>query len=125
MRGIDGEQMLVRVFLGEAKMVDGRPLHRQLLDLFRQEGLAGATVLKGCAGFGPARVVRTTTVEYLAQDLPVVIEVVDSPGHVETLLARLDQVMTGGLVTVERARVLRYDPGPPGGRAGPEGRPSS
>jgi PII-like signaling protein len=108
MRGIEGEQILVRIYLGESRRVHRQPLYRQLLELLRQEGLAGATVLKGCVGYGHDRVVHTANIECLAADLPVVIETVDAPKHVEQLLAKIDALMTGGLVMTERAHVVRY-----------------
>jgi hypothetical protein len=111
MRGIEGEQVLVRIYLGESRVSHGRPLYRQLLELLRQEGLAGATVLKGCVGYGHDRVLHTVNIESLAADLPVVIETVDTPQHVEQLLGRIDALMTGGLVMTERAHVVRYRPG--------------
>jgi PII-like signaling protein len=111
MRGIEGEQVLVRIYLGESRMAHRQPLYRELLELLRQEGLAGATVLKGCAGYGHDRVVHTANIESLAADLPVVIETVDTPQHVEQLLRTIDELMTGGLVMTERAHVVRYRPG--------------
>jgi PII-like signaling protein len=111
MREIEGEQVLVRIYVGESKRVHGKPLYRQLLELLRQEGLAGATVLKGCIGYGHDRVIHTATLECVAADLPVVIETIDSPGHVEELLGKIDALMTGGLVITERAHVVRYGSG--------------
>jgi PII-like signaling protein len=112
MRGIEGEQVLVRIYLGRSRRAaDHRPLFRQLLALLRQEGLAGATVLRGWAGYGHDRQVHTATIECASFDLPVVIETVDSPEHVEQLLAKIDAVMTGGLVMTERAHVVRYGTG--------------
>ena len=111
MRGIEGEQVLIRIYLGESKTVHRHPLHRRLLELFRQEGLAGATVLKGCVGYGHDRVVHTANIESLAAGLPVVIETVDAPEHVDQLLRKIDALMTGGLVMTERAHVVRYGPG--------------
>jgi PII-like signaling protein len=111
MRRIDGEQVLVRIYLGESKRGHHEPLYRQLLELFRDESLAGATVLKGWAGYGPDGVVHTADIEALAADLPVVIETVDTPLHVEQLLGKIDALMTGGVVMTERARVVRYSRG--------------
>jgi len=111
MRRIEGEQVLVRIYLGESKRVHHQPLYRQLLELLRAEGLAGATVLKGWAGYGQDGVLHTATIESLAADLPVVIETVDTLQHVEQLLGKIDAMMTGGLVMTERARVVRYRPG--------------
>jgi PII-like signaling protein len=110
MRRIEGEQVLVRIYLGESKRVHHQPLYRQLLELLRAEGLAGATVLKGWAGYGQDGVLHTATIESLAADLPVVIETVDTLQHVEQLLGKIDAMMTGGLVMTERARVVRYRP---------------
>jgi len=111
MRGIEGEQVLVRVYLGESKRAHHQPLYQQLLELLRAEGLAGATVLKGCAGYGHDGVIHTANIEYLSADLPVVIETVDTLQHVEQLLRKIDALMTGGLVMTERAHVVRYRPG--------------
>ncbi len=111
MRGIEGEQVLVRIYLGEPKRASRPPLYRQLLNLLREESLAGVTVLKGCVGYGYDRVVHTASIEHLAVDLPMVIETVDTPQHVDHLLGKIDALMTGGLVMIERAHVVRYGPG--------------
>jgi PII-like signaling protein len=108
MRRIEGEQVLLRIYLGESKTVGHTPLYQQVIELLRTEGLAGTTVLKGCAGFGHDRVVHTANIECLAQDLPVVIEAVDAPEHVEHVLRKIDAIMTGGLVMTERVHVIRY-----------------
>lgn len=109
MRVLDGEQKLVRIFLGEGATWHGKPLHRALLERLRAEGFAGATVFHGVAGFGASSVIHTASLVDLSADLPVVIEVVDDDAHVEKLTAILDELVTGGaLVTVEKVRVLRY-----------------
>ncbi len=112
MRGIEGEQVLLRLHLSESRLREGRPLYQVILDLLRAEGMAGATVLKGIAGFGHDRQLHTVALEVTAQGLPVVIEVVDTAEHVERVLPRLRELMAGGVITVERARVIRYRPGP-------------
>jgi hypothetical protein len=111
MRGIEGERVLVRIYLGESKGVHRQPLYRHLLELLRQEGLARATVLKVLRRYGHDRVVHTANIECLAADLPVVIETVAAPEHVEHLLGKIDALMTGGLVMTERAHVVRYGRG--------------
>jgi hypothetical protein len=119
MRILDGEQSLVRVFLGESDQWKHRPLARALLERLRAEGFAGATVIHGTAGFGASSVIHTASLVELSSDLPVLIEVVDDDAHVERLLRILDEMLTGGaLVTVERVRVLRY-------AAAPKTRPAS
>ena len=111
MRAIDGEQMLVRIFIGESDRWHHQPLHAALLERLRREGFAGATVFRGIGGFGARSVVHTAQILRLSEDLPVVIEVVDSEEHVQRLLPMLDEMVTEGLVTVEKARVLKYVPG--------------
>lgn len=108
MRRLEGEQVLMRIFVGESDRWEKKPLYKALVDLFREEGFAGATVLRGVAGFGATSVVHTDSLLCLSQDLPLVIEVVDSEEKVEQILPRLDEMLQGGLVTLEKARVIRY-----------------
>ena len=113
MRILDGEQSLVRIFLGESDVWHHRPLARALLERLRAEGFAGATVIHGVAGFGASSVIHTASLIELSADLPVLIEVVDDEAHINRLLAILDEMLTGGaLVTIERVRVLKYAHGP-------------
>lgn len=111
MRALDGEQVLVRIFIGEGDKWHHQPLHVALLERLRKEGMAGATVLRGAAGFGARSVVHTTHLLRLSEDLPIVIEVVDSEERVERLLPVLDEMVSEGLVTMERVRVLKYAAG--------------
>jgi PII-like signaling protein len=109
MRILDGEQSLVRIFLGESDLWQHRPLARALLERLRTEGFAGATVIHGVAGFGASSVIHTANLIELSADLPVLIEVVDDQAHIDRLLPILDEMLTGGaLVTIERVRVLKY-----------------
>jgi uncharacterized protein len=108
MRVLDGEQVLVRIFLGESDRWKHRPLPDALLERLRQEGFAGATVFRGVAGFGAHSVVHTANILRLSQDLPIVIEVVDTDAKVQQLLPILDEMVPEGLVTMEKVRVLCY-----------------
>lgn len=108
MRRLEGEQVLMRVFIGESDRWGKQPLYEALLELFRQEGFAGATVLKGVAGFGATSVLHTDRLLCLSQDLPLVIEVVDTEEKIEAILPHLDEMLQGGMVTLEKARVIRY-----------------
>lgn len=109
MRVLDGDQCLVRIFLGESDQFHHTPLPRALLERLRREGFAGATVIHGVAGFGASSVIHTASLVELSADLPVLIEVIDDQAHVERLLPILDEMVTGGaLVTVERVRVVKY-----------------
>jgi PII-like signaling protein len=109
-RKIDGEQMLMRIFLGESDKWERRPLWSALVDLFRVKGLAGATVLRGVAGFGAASIVHTAGILKLSADLPLIIEVVDSEERLNQILPEVDRMMGGGLITLEKVRVMRYEP---------------
>jgi uncharacterized protein len=108
MRGIEGEQVLLRLILSESRSHDHRPLFRKILEVLRAEGMAGTTVVKGIAGFGHDRRVHTIAIEVAAEGLPVVIEVVDTPEHVDRILPKLEALMEGGVITIERAKVIRY-----------------
>ncbi len=117
MRTLDGEQVLVRVFIGESDRWHHQPLSAALLERLRREGFAGATVLHGVAGFGAHSVIHTTQLLRLSQDLPVIVEIVESTEHLDRLLALLDEMVDDGLVTMEKVRVLKYQPGARGGSA--------
>jgi PII-like signaling protein len=111
MRVLDGEQVLARIFIGESDRWHHQPLSMALLERLRREGFAGATVFHGIAWFGARSVLHTAHLLRLSEDLPVVIEVVDTQEHVERLLPILDEMVSEGLVTLERARVVKYAPG--------------
>jgi len=108
MRGIEGEQVLLRLILSESRHHHHKPLFRAILELLRQEGVAGTTVLKGIAGFGHGRHVHTSVIEAVSTDLPLVIEVVDTQEHVDRVLPKLAPLMEGGVIMLERAHVIRY-----------------
>ena len=109
MRILDGEQTLVRIFIGDADKWHHQPLDRALIERLRKEGFAGATVIRGVAGFGAASVIHTVHLVDLSADLPILIEVVDDQEHIDKLLPILDEMITkGALVTIEKVRVLRY-----------------
>jgi PII-like signaling protein len=110
MRTLDGEMILTRIFVGDSDRVGGRALHHVLLERLRKEGFAGATVLHGVSGFGANSVIHTAHILDLSTDLPVVIEVIDDQTHTDKLIAILDELLEGGMVTMEKVRVLRYAP---------------
>ncbi len=111
MRVLNGEQVLVRIFIGESDKWHHQPLHVALLERLRVDGFAGATVFHGVAGFGARSVLHTTHILRLSEDLPVVIELVDTEDRAEQLTGILDEMVSEGLVTMEKVRVLKYAPG--------------
>jgi uncharacterized protein len=112
MRGIEGEQMLLRIIVSESRTHDHQPLFRRLVALLRSEGLAGTTVLKGIAGFGHDHHVHTANIEVAAEGLPVIIEVVDTAEQIDRVLPKVEALMEGGLIMLERAHVIRYAQSP-------------
>ncbi len=108
MRGIEGEQVLMRIFLGKARMPGRGALHEQVLEMLRADGFAGATVVKGIAAFGHDHHIHTASIEVLSDGLPVIVEVVDTEERLDRALAKLGTIMVGGMVMSERAHVIRY-----------------
>lgn len=108
MRSLVGEQCLMRIFIGESDRCGHRPLYEALVELFRQRGVAGVTVLRGVAGYGARSVYHTDKLLELSSDLPLVIEAVESRERIEALMPELDAVMSGGMITLEQVEVIRY-----------------
>jgi uncharacterized protein len=104
----EGERTLMRIFIGESDRWQGRPLYEILVEFFRKEGLSGATVLRGVGGYGSTSRIHSDKVMRLSQDLPIVVEVVEDTERIERLLPKLDEMIGGGLVTLEKVRVILY-----------------
>lgn len=99
----------MRIFIGESDQWEHRPLYAALVQMFRAKGLAGATVLKGVSGFGPDSIIHKASFLRLSADLPLVIEVVDTQERIDAILPEVDRMMSGGLITLEKVRVIRYE----------------
>lgn len=111
------EALLLRIFLGENDRANGRPLYEALVLKAREMGMAGATVLRGPMGFGRAARLHTAKILQLSSDLPVVVEIVDASEHIHAFLAAVEPMMAAGLVTLEKATVIRYGGAPVTGGA--------
>jgi PII-like signaling protein len=105
---IPREAVLLRIFFGENDKFQRVPLHEAIVLKAREMHLGGATVLRGHIGFGHSSRIHTTKFLRLSQDLPVVVEIVDSKEKIDAFLSVLDGMMSSGLVTIERAEVLQY-----------------
>ena len=105
---IEGEGKLLRVFVGESDRWHGKPLYQAIVERVRQEGLAGATVLRGIEGFGADSRLHTSRILRLSEDLPVVIEIVDTAERIDALLPLLDEMVEDGLVTIEAVHIVSY-----------------
>ena len=108
---LEGEGHLLRIFIGEADRWHGQSLHEAIVSRARAEGLAGATVLRGMMGFGAKSRIHTAKVLRLSEDLPIVIEIVDTAAKIEKFLPLVDEMVADGLVTLERVQVIVYRPG--------------
>ena len=110
---IPEDAKLLRIFIGENDRWEGKPLFEAIVQKARKDGLAGATVLKGFEGFGAHSRIHTAKILRLSEDLPIVIEIVDSEEKIEAFLPELDEMVKEGLITLEKVRVIKYrcDPG--------------
>jgi PII-like signaling protein len=107
----EADSRLLRIYIGEADVFQGRPLYQAIIEILRREGLAGATVLRGIEGFGKSSLLHTATVLRLSEDLPILIECVDTLEKVEAVLPVLDNMIEDGLVTLEKVDVRVYRAG--------------
>ena len=112
---IEGEGKLLRIFVGESDRWHGKPLYQAIVERVRADGLAGATVLRGIEGFGADSRLHTARILRLSEDLPVLIEIVDSAEQIDRILPVLDEMVGEGMVTVERVEVIAYRGSRPGG----------
>jgi PII-like signaling protein len=99
---------LLRLFIGESDEHAGRPLHEAIVLKAREMGIAGATVFRGALGYGRSSRLHTSKILRLSEDLPVVIEIVDSPGKIDAFLAQAEPMLGSCLVTVEKVAIVRY-----------------
>ena len=102
------DAVLLRVFFGEDDKFEHLPLYEAIVLKAREMHLAGATVLRGAAGFGHSSRIHTTKILRLSQDLPIVLEIVDGKEKIDTFLPVLDRMMSSGLITIEKVQVLQY-----------------
>lgn len=122
MRGLKGEQVLMRIHIGERDKYQGKPLYEAIVHLLRDRHYAGATVFRGVMGFGASSRIHTDRIELLSFDLPLVIECIETQERIEAILPEIDAMLGGGLITLERAKVILYRPGQDGDTP-PETRP--
>ncbi len=104
----ESEGKLLRIFIGESDRWHGKPLYEAIVQHVREQGLAGATVIRGLEGFGAHSRLHTSRILRLSEDLPVVIEIVDSAEKIDAILPTLDEMVEEGMVTVERVHVIAY-----------------
>jgi PII-like signaling protein len=108
MTRMEGEGKLLRLFIGESDTWHGRPLYQAIVERVRAEGLAGATVVRGIEGFGADSHLHTSRILRLSEDLPVVIEIVDTPERIDRVVPLLDEMVSEGMLTLERVQIVSY-----------------
>jgi hypothetical protein len=108
MTRLEGEGKLVRIFIGESDLWHGRPLYQAIVERVRADGIAGATVVRGIEGFGAKSHLHTSRILRLSEDLPIVIEIVDTAERIDALLPLLDEMVEDGLVTIEAVHIVSY-----------------
>ena len=104
----EGERTLMRIHIGESDKWHGKLLYQAIVEMLRKEGFSGVTVLRGVAGYGGSSVYHTDKILRLSQDLPIVLEIVEASERIEQILPRLDSMVEGGLITLEKVRVILY-----------------
>ena len=107
-----GERTLMRIHIGESDKWHGKPLYEAIVEELRKEKFSGVTVLRGVAGYGGSSVYHTDKLLRLSQDLPIVLEVIESQERMDEILPHLDEMIGGGLVTLEKVQVILYRPAP-------------
>ena len=107
---VEEKAALLRIFIGENDRFGQHPLYEAIVLKAREQGLAGATVLRGPMGFGHSSRLHTAKILRLSEDLPVVVEIIDSEQNITAFLPLLEEMVKGGLVSIEEVRVLRYGP---------------
>ncbi len=107
---IEGQGLLVRIYIGESDQWHGGPLYHAIVAFLRERGIAGATVLRGIEGYGANAHLHTTRILRLSEDLPILIEVIDEESRLRAVLPELDAMVDDGLITLERVEVVAYRP---------------
>ena len=110
---LEGEGLLLRIYIGEMDKAGHQPLYEAIVLKARERGLAGATVLRGPMGFGAHSRLHTAKILRLSEDLPVLIEIVDKEDKINAFLPELDKMVSEGLITLEKVHVIKYQANPP------------
>ena len=108
MHGFKGERVLMRIHIGESDRYQGKPTYRAIVELLRSRHYAGATVFRGIMGFGASSRIHTDRFADLSADMPIVIECIETEEKIQEILPKLDDMLGGGLITLERAHVIMY-----------------
>jgi hypothetical protein len=108
---IQGESLLMRIFVGEEDKVDGKLVYKKIVEILRENDIAGATVLRGIMGYGASSRIHEASILSLSTDLPIVIEAVDREDKINKVLPKIEELIKGGLITLEKVNVIKYEGG--------------
>lgn len=108
MNELTGQQVLVRIFIGESDKHQGKPLYQWLVEMMKREKISGATVLRGILGFGAGSQIRASHILELSRDLPIIVEAVDTPENIERILPLITPFIGKGMITTEKVQVIKY-----------------
>lgn len=108
---IEGPGKTLRIYIGESDRWGRKPLYQAIVELVRAKGMAGATVTRGLEGFGAHSRLHTARVLRLSEDLPIVVDIVDKVERIDALLPELEEMISGGLITVSEVRITKYADG--------------
>ena len=110
---LEGEGQFLRIYIGESNRWKGRPLYEAIVMKARERGMAGATVLRGQLGFGARSRIHTTKILRLSEDLPIVVQIIDTAERIQAFLPEVKEMVSDGMITVENAHIIHCSPGPP------------
>lgn len=111
MSELRGQQVLLRIFIGESAKYQGQPLYRWLVELMKKEKISGATVLRGILGYGAGSQIRSSHILELSQDLPIIVEAVDTQENIERIILLIEPHIGKGMITTEKVQVIKYGAG--------------
>ncbi|ACN98920.1 DUF190 domain-containing protein [Sulfurihydrogenibium azorense] len=105
---IEGEALLLRIHIGEADKCEGKPLYKKIVQILRENHIAGATVLRGILGYGKSTVIHSASILDLSEDLPIIVEVIDSEEKIKNVIPIIEKYVKNGLITMEKVKVIKY-----------------
>ncbi|WP_297888833.1 DUF190 domain-containing protein [Sulfurihydrogenibium sp.] len=105
---IEGEAVLLRIHIGEADRYDSKPLYKKIVEVLRENHIAGVTVLRGILGYGKSTVIHSASILDLSEDLPIVVEVIDTEDKIQKIIPIIEKYVKNGLMTMEKVKVIKY-----------------
>ncbi|GAB6073074.1 DUF190 domain-containing protein [Venenivibrio stagnispumantis] len=105
---IEGEAILIRIHIGEDDKVDGKLLYKKIIEILRENDIAGATVLRGIMGYGASSIIHAASILDISSDLPIIVEIIDKEERINKVLPKIEPLIKNGLITQEKVKVIKY-----------------